>query len=521
MVRKIWKNFIFAIFLTFILLLPNFLANLWWENYYLFSSKNSPKEVGITFLISLLISFAPRRQQLFWIAFFLLLNFVQLGYFGYFHTYLPPFQLDLLFTQLEDILDSAQSILGLILLLGVGFVGVLLLLHYLTRKLKLSTLPYISLFLLFLLILFPFFIAKKRAVYFPNGVHLGYLNTLFAVDLWIINKLTPRKKTHYKPYIVEKVGGGKKIVVVIMGESLNFKRMHLFGWEVNNTPNLDKLKNDPHFFYKPAISGGVNTPVSIVTFFNLKREPQNLSLLLSQKTNLLKLAKENNYTTYWLSMQEEGTSISTLLNFADFKKTRKDFKEKYDDGLVKELKKIPTIDGKRKFIIIHLRADHSPYEEYTPPSFYRWKFNFDNYHKYKIYSYYDSVLYVDHTLFQIINYIRHHFKEYAIYFTSDHGEMLGFPEEGGRYGHSQLVWGDTFVPFLYYSDNPRELNRTIYNHYQIGKMVAEDLGYKIINPNEDGTFFVNGVQIDGSAGFIHYRFNSKGETNPIKVKEKR
>jgi hypothetical protein len=35
-------------------------------------------------------------------------------------------------------------------------------------------------------------------------------------------------------------------------------------------------------------------------------------------------------------------------------------------------------------------------------------------------------------------------------------------------------------------------------------MLSRDLGYKIINPNENGTYFVNGVEIDGSAGWMEY-----------------
>ena len=49
--------------------------------------------------------------------------------------------------------------------------------------------------------------------------------------------------------------------------------MNLFGWELNNTPNLNNLKNDKNFIYKKAISSGVNTPVSVNSIFNLKREP--------------------------------------------------------------------------------------------------------------------------------------------------------------------------------------------------------------------------------------------------------
>ncbi|WP_457565067.1 hypothetical protein [Caminibacter sp.] len=44
----------------------------------------------------------------------------------------------------------------------------------------------------------------------------------------------------------------------------------------------------------------------------------------------------------------------------------------------------------------------------------------------------------------------------------------------------------------------------MYNYILIVKMLARDLGYEIKNPNNDGTYYVNGVQIDGSAGWIHY-----------------
>jgi len=178
--------------------------------------------------------------------------------------------------------------------------------------------------------------------------------------------------------------------------------------------------------------------VSVVTFFNVKREPQNINLLLTQKTNLLKLAKENGYKVYWLSMQNERSSISTNLNYADIVKTRKNFKEKYDDALLKELKKINF--SKKTFVVLHFRANHAPYEKYTPKNFYKWPFNSEDYHKHQLFSYLDSVLYVDNLLYNIIEYMKKHHKNFVIYFTSDHAEMLGFPYEQGKYGHSQLVW---------------------------------------------------------------------------------
>jgi hypothetical protein len=80
--------------------------------------------------------------------------------------------------------------------------------------------------------------------------------------------------------------------------------------------------------------------------------------------------------------------------------------------------------------------------------------------------------------------------------------MLGFKDENFKYGHSQLTINDAFIPFIYYGN--KKFPKKIYNHYLIAKEIAKDIGYEIINPNEDGNFYINGVKIDGSAGFIKY-----------------
>jgi glucan phosphoethanolaminetransferase (alkaline phosphatase superfamily) len=309
---------------------------------------------------------------------------------------------------------------------------------------------------------------------------------------------TFRKRPHhdYKPYSVKKTSNGKKIVIMIMGESVNFKRMHLYGWDVNDTPNLDKLKNDKNFIYKPAVSYSVRTICSVTTFFYNKREPDNMNLLLNNKTNIMKLASENGYDTYWLSMQSDVSLVSKVINFAKHKKFEWEFKRRFDDALINELKKIPF--NKKTFVVLHLKAIHSPYNKYVPKEFQKFKG--------KRGAYYNGVLYNDYVISSVINYIKNNYKNYAIYFTSDHGEMLGFKDEHKKHGHSQLVFGDTYVPFLYYGDTPKELNKSIYSHYQISKMLSHDLGYEIINPNEDGSYFVNGVNIDGSAGYMRYKF---------------
>jgi len=491
--KNLVSNLIFSVVFTLFLILPDFIANFFWQNYYTITSKNTFKEILITFIISFLISTLKPKIRLFFSAIFIIFSLGEIGYFSYFRTYFAPYQIDLIFQEFKDVIDSAS----LVATIAVGLTTLLFAMLYILSKIKTKTFKYSTVLFLSILIAFPFIIAQKKSIYIPNSTHFGYLNTLFAMDLWIINKLSPHTSKEYKDYKVKKINSGKKLVVVVMGESLNYKRMGLYGWDINTTPYLNKLKNDPNFQYFKAISSGVNTPVSMVSFFNIKREPDNTKLLLSQKTNLLKLAKENNYTTYWLSMQEEGTSISTLLNYADYKKTRKDFDVKFDDSLLKELKKLNL--SKKSFIILHLRTNHSPYEEYTPTKFYKWRFDYDDYHKYKVYSYYNSILYVDYILSNIINYLKD--KNASIYFTSDHAEMLGFRDEKGAYGHSRLSFLDSFVPFIHYGN---KIPNQFYNHYIISKLIAKDLGYQITNPNENGSYYLNGTDIEGKNGFLKY-----------------
>jgi hypothetical protein len=43
------------------------------------------------------------------------------------------------------------------------------------------------------------------------------------------------------------------------------------------------------------------------------------------------------------------------------------------------------------------------------------------------------------------------------------------------------------------------------NHYLISLKIAESLGYKITNPNEEeGMYFLNGTDVFGEAGFMKY-----------------
>ena len=499
------KNFLFALYFTLVLLLPDFIADIFWHGFYEINPYRTPKELIATFLIGLLLSFAPKIFTTTVTSIFLLFSFISIGFYAYFHNYLMPFDLGILQNSddVKDIFYSLKDIAGLVIILLVLWGAFTFITYFVLKKLNPKSKKFAVPLFLAALIIYPYFINKKTNIYLANFTHFSWFNTLNTIYLAGLKALKPHPHHNYKPYIVKKTDSGKPIVIMIMGESMNERYMHLFGWQDKNTPLLDTLKNDPHFIYKKAISCSVRTICSVTTFFYNKREPDNISLITKNYTNIMKLADENGYNTYWLSMQSDVSLISNIFNFAKHRKFVWQFKRQYDNELINELKKIPF--NKKTFVVLHLKADHSPYLKYVPEKFYKFTPK-DS----KIWAYDNAILYTDYVIYNVIDYMKKHHKNFVIYFTSDHGEMMGYPWEGGRRGHSQLVWGDTYVPFLYYSDTyEKNLTKPIYNHYQISKMLTRDLGYKIVNANENGSYFVNGVNIDGSAGWIEYNLTNK------------
>jgi len=404
-------------------------------------------------------------------------------------------------------MDSIYSILPTIIAIGIVFFIIIYLTLKLSKRVKkgYKTVNYILSTILILLPIYTHFRAYTLTI---SPMNFSYLNMIYASSLATGNLFHSEKEEHFKPYKVVKKYKKKRNIIVIMGESLSYKRMHLFGDDNNNTPYLDRLKNSPNFFYTKAVSCGVNTPVAVSSFFTLKREPQNISLLVNQKTNILKLAGDNGYSVAWLSMQDEGMSISSILKYATYIKLRKDYpKGSYDETLLKDLQNINW--DRDNFIVLHFRANHSPYEEYIPPKFRLHNYNRLDYPKYKIDSYNDSIIYIDYLLNKIFKYMSSTHKNFRVYFTSDHGERLGGRDDNFKYGHSELDFEVAKVPFLIYSNKPIDIKKEPINHYQIGKMILKDLGYKLDNPNDNGqTYYINGLNRGGKSGFLEYNLSN-------------
>ncbi len=507
--KKIYNNLLYAVILSILLIGIDFIANYFFGNFFIVSKK-FPQQILLTLLLFFTISFLYRKLRFFMTTLFISFSLIEVGYFAFFRSYIESYHFGLIFKEFNDIIDSMASVKMELTILTIAFTIIVYIL-YRYGDLKLIVSKRVTILFTIFLLLIPIYAYIRPNIFLTSPIRLSYINMTYSISLFIKDIFSPKKEKIYKSYIVEKRDKKIKNVILIIGESLSYKYMELFNKSYNNNPYLRKLKTDNRFSYSRAISSGVNTPVSIFSLLKIKREPDNEEIIYRDKTNILKLARDNGYKTYWLSTQEEGSSISSVIKFANVIKMRKDFIEPvFDDVLLDEVDKIDF--SKKSFVILHLRANHSPYEKYTPKRFISGDYSKEEYQKYKMDTYQDSIRYIDYILYNIFKKIEQKSSEFVIYFVSDHGERLGTKSDNFKYGHSELDMECAKVPLLIYSNQDIDRPKQMTTHYNISKMVANSIGYRVINPNEDNRhFYLNGVSNDGNRGFI--KFNILTITN--------
>lgn len=490
--------------MSFTLIAIDLISTIFFKNFYIFS-KYTFNQTLTTIILSIIISFTTKRFRYILSISLITITLIEITFFSFFRTRIQSYHYEVIFSEIDDILDSLISILPTLIVVGVVYLLLSIFIYRVSSRIKGGYLS-INIFITITLASLPIYSTHKPLNI--SALNFSYLNMLYSFSNFM-GTLLNIKSYKFKPYRVERSQIREENIIVVVGESLSSKRMGLFGYSIDNTPNLNRLRGNPKFYYEEILSGGVNTPVSIVTFFTLKREPQNSKLLLKPDTNLLYLANRRGFNTYWFSMQSEGMSISSILEYAKRVKLRGDYpKGSFDEVLIDELK---DIDWSRKnFIILHFRANHSPYEKYIPKSFRVSDYNRLDYHKYKVNSYSDSVKYIDYLLDKIFRFIDRSSRDIKLYYISDHGERLGYADDNYKYGHSELSFEVAKTPLLIYSNRKLNIEGRFKNHYIVGKEILRDLGYTLINPNNSSsTYYINGLNISGRGGFLKYNIKSR------------
>ena len=511
-----WIKFIIALICVETLyVLPDIIYSIYTPTYEITSWKRV-----LIFLLPLSIGLITNKYRWLNIVVLLLLCILQLMQFSrlsYFGRLMTQFDFDMIFAEWQDVLigvsDALKDHWKILPTVIVPFISIGIVLRIQRIKNIWGT--------LILIITIPIIVYEHvdNCIPYPIDGRITISNTLKSFSYYVASWFQKYNPPKYKDYSIKNVGNASDepiTIVYILGESVNIDHMSLFGYARDTTPNLRELSKNSNFYYSKGVSGAVCTKASLRFMTNIIYEPDNVKLNDSGETNLFKLAKENGFKTFYLASDPKNM-VNSVCNkssrYIDVLITREN-----DIGRVSEIKDDYILElihsqkyTKRNFIVIHQRCIHTPYAKNFPRS-YKDDMRFTGGPNAKIDEYDNAMRYNDSFISRVFERFnkQQHGKFYIIW-ASDHNEMLG---EKGMFGHSMIEPEVATVPFLFQSNDEKFMNKVrslkaIYP-YVIARMIAEILGFKIENPNEEpGVFFANGLDYYGRSGYMKVTIEDK------------
>ncbi|MFS4482099.1 phosphoethanolamine transferase [Hyunsoonleella sp. 2307UL5-6] len=254
------------------------------------------------------------------------------------------------------------------------------------------------------------------------------------------------------------ITSNNEVLVVVLGESTARNRMQLYGYNRENTPKLNEIK-DNLYTYNNVISTDV---------FTLKAVPKIITSIdinpsKEDATHLVEVFNAAGYDTYWLSNQRpisyHDNAISKIASSSKWFKFYNHLKDKHalvlDEVLLPDYETILKTPGK-KVIFTRLIGTHFDYNKRYPPSFSKFKGNSESLSKEEnINNYYDNaVLYNDYIVSRLIELLQQQKQKSALLYISDHGENVY--DGTDFFGRSEEILTKSMfeIPFiLWTSDN--------------------------------------------------------------------
>jgi len=530
---KILENFKFAFYVALIYIIPDQIFKFLNDDLSTMFETENHKEIFWLFIIVFVISFAKSKKIVSGIVFTLLsIEYFQMVHFLFYRTWIEPLEVYLFFIHLNETFSTLITRSDVFVLPSILFFFSFIAL-YLSMKLQFKksiNVKYFSAIAILIFIIGPIqsyiFTSSRNFKFDANAMIIS--NSIKAYNTFF-SRIVPNKffgitnpeldRPIKQAFEIESYSLKDMNIVLVLGESLRYKNMSLYGYKRETTPYLNSLKGSENFVYKKAVSSGVFTYVSISSLINCIDRPNGLPIVVEKKTCLISLAKKRDFKTSFISAQArdsmENIKNSLCLDSLDiykdaYSKNYDNYEDEKDIYLVNELKKFDLKE--KNFIVLHQFGSHSAYKNAYPKEFAKFKEG-------NIINEYDNtVFYTDYILKNIISYLKKNsHKPTLVIFTSDHAESLG---ENGVYGHGNMkIPIQHKVPFFVYSINTNiplknQIQKNdVVTHFQLSKYIAYLLGYKIDNEDvfSDKEVIVNGKDLTGLDGFI--KIDMKEESN--------
>jgi len=234
-------------------------------------------------------------------------------------------------------------------------------------------------------------------------------------------------------------------IVFILGEATNRNHMHLYGYNLPNTPNLDALKAKNEIaVFTDCISPHSTTIDVLRTLFTFCDYESNKDWY--EYHNLIDVMNAAGYKTHWLSNQESSgiwgnvaqlyANRSTVHEFTRMRDSREDFGS-LDEELFPMLDEAIQQKSSKNFYVLHLMGGHSLYYSRFPYSFSRFSknditANVSDEKKVVLAQYANALYYNDYIVSGLIDKFRD--TDALVIYVPDHGETIY--DEGSNFaGH--------------------------------------------------------------------------------------
>lgn len=457
----------------------------------------------------------------------LIMQLIQLNFMAYFGNPIEPANIMNIFRESKDIFDPAY-------LKHTWFVTPTLLILYTALvyafgHLKPIKVPFIWLIILYMAAHKPYraYTQTKGIWYFQPAIVRPSLKNSISTFSYFVFQYWPQgyqnMEVEYLPYQVKKIDSKVQNILLIWGESLYAEHLPMFGYERNTFPKMSALINTDRWQTSLGLSGGIATATSTLMFFNTAREPANAAVLKEHTANLFKAAKQNGFHTYYLSNQESrltmGLDTANIDELITNDLNPLYFAKHKDEGLTELLQKI-GLKGQKNFVVLHMRSPHLPYvnrykgreaefEKFKPAADAKDRLT------YEVNTYDNALLYTDTVIYDMVKSFENLAKNtnYSIFITADHGQLFDYDN---MWGHNNLIIEQAKVPTFIKSSNVDNLPYAL-SHYELGKMILQDIGYILSNPNEQpNIYYLHGNNVDFPYDFIEYRIDDRQITELCK-----
>ena len=332
----------------------------------------------------------------------------------------------------------------------IGFLFILVILtfiyFFIINQIRVKRVRFIYAFIISLLsaILFWGKIFQLKRDFKVNSLY-GILNQYYPVSLFssIIqtatvkkNDLSASKNFDFYPYLLKKTKG-RKIYVLIIGESSRYDHWHINGYSRKTSPILDTMTHVISF--TNAFSGAYFTYLSVPQIITRAR-PGYMDRQFKEKS-ILSIFKELGFKTIWISNQDKDYYTGSFTLHAEnadihiFPDDRivPDIRNRYDGKYIPVIDSILRSSNSNIFLVFHTLGSHWNYADRYPDSFDIFQPSGKKINIQKpsiglknviINSYDNSILYTDNIIASIIKLVDGFKSISFVFYLSDHGEDL-------------------------------------------------------------------------------------------------